>query len=668
MSNANRDYVIIYDIKNSSLVSRRPLIFYITDENTSNIFVKLVTKIIVGDGIDQYTDIENASDYALIMRIIKPNGEVKSIIAAQHEPESIFQFDLTKEFKDIPGKYTCELITSTIVNKKQELTTSDPFNYEVKQSILSRAEIIEIKNVTTEDLLNRMDAVNLRIDNLIRLEDGSTTGDAELIDARIGADGNTYTNVGSAIRRQYSNLNSTFLDNFGLGIIQITPNAGYIRKDGYISTDATSYCYSTPIKVLKGHTINVEGAGYQQNVSMISTCDASGNNIVPKVISTDGELRKYSYTAQKDCYVIVSYYKGKNSYVTISYDYYNNSNIQNGISFSSNIGYIRHYGEIATDVDTFSYSEPIKVLKGQTINVIGIGYQQNVSMISTCDINGGNIVPKVISTDGELRKYSYTPQEDCYVIVSYYNRNKCVVTIDTSVIEKEEEKEEEKLVDYMKLFHRIGGIGDSLMSGELAYRDDQGVAHYDDKYDFSWLSNIARSTGATYEHYSIGGMTSKDWMADKSGLKTKLNNDTKCSAYFIGLLTNDANKNYSVGNITDEAGTDTFVGQFKSIIDLVRTKNPYATLFLVSSYSSDVYYKSYSDMVKNISALYNNCYFIDLINNSDLLLNNGEDFVSMGHFNALGYVKLSENIKDIANKEIAKNPSDILKFFGKYND
>ena len=195
MSNANRDYAIVYDIKNSSLVSSRPLVFYITDENTSNIFVRLVTRITVGDGIDQYTDIENASDYALIMRIIKPNGEVKSIVAVQHEPESLYQFDLTKEFKDIPGKYTCELITSTIVNKRQELTTSDPFNYEVKRSILSRAEIIETNNVTTEDLLNRVDAVSVQISRIINKGISLNDCDEEMLAAIQNKEGETTFNL-----------------------------------------------------------------------------------------------------------------------------------------------------------------------------------------------------------------------------------------------------------------------------------------------------------------------------------------------------------------------------------------------------------------------------------------------------------------------------------------
>ncbi len=169
MSNANRDYAIVYDVKNSSLVLSRPLIFYITDKNTSNIFIKLVTKVSTGNEIDKYTDMENASNYVLTMRVIKPNNEVKSLEATQHESESVFQFDLTEDFKDIPGKYICELTISTIVSSRQELITSDPFSYEVKRSILSNVgEIIETEDITVEKLLNDLDATKAEISSQIK--------------------------------------------------------------------------------------------------------------------------------------------------------------------------------------------------------------------------------------------------------------------------------------------------------------------------------------------------------------------------------------------------------------------------------------------------------------------------------------------------------------------
>ena len=47
-----------------------------------------------------------------------------------------------------------------------------------------------------------------RIDGFTTLASGSTTGDAELIDGRIGADGVTYSNIGTAIRTQCGNLNN----------------------------------------------------------------------------------------------------------------------------------------------------------------------------------------------------------------------------------------------------------------------------------------------------------------------------------------------------------------------------------------------------------------------------------------------------------------------------
>ena len=212
MSNTNRDYAIMYDIKNSSLILSRPIVFYITDKNTSNIFIRLVTKTNIGDGVDQYTDIENASSYIVLMRVIKPNDEVINIKATQCEPESIFEFDLTEDFKNIPGTYICELMISTMVSSRQELLTSDSFTYEVKRSILSRIDkIIEHEDTTVEKLLNELDATEMKVFNGLESAKSELGNNLELAKTELGNNLElAKTELGSQIKDTENNINNIF--------------------------------------------------------------------------------------------------------------------------------------------------------------------------------------------------------------------------------------------------------------------------------------------------------------------------------------------------------------------------------------------------------------------------------------------------------------------------
>lgn len=66
-----------------------------------------------------------------------------------------------------------------------------------------------------EDIENNADQVELahnRIDSLIALPDGSTTADAELVDARIGYDNTQYNSLGAAIRGQVEDLHDALDD------------------------------------------------------------------------------------------------------------------------------------------------------------------------------------------------------------------------------------------------------------------------------------------------------------------------------------------------------------------------------------------------------------------------------------------------------------------------
>ena len=91
-------------------------------------------------------------------------------------------------------------MTNSIPNAGNLGTTA----YERLHAEIARAEDV----IKRGDFATKTDiaAQSARIDSFTRLTEGSTTGDAELIDGRTGADGTIYSNIGGAIRGQNNNL------------------------------------------------------------------------------------------------------------------------------------------------------------------------------------------------------------------------------------------------------------------------------------------------------------------------------------------------------------------------------------------------------------------------------------------------------------------------------
>lgn len=143
MKNVNRDYLVKVNVKTAEIETPKDdMIFYVTDIWTSNIFFQLD----FGKG-NSLTDLhnENASDYDLTLRVVKPNKEHKELRASLLSQDSnFFVADLKPDFTDYIGICECELFIETTINGRKETNTTDPFEYIVEGSVFSALdEVIE---------------------------------------------------------------------------------------------------------------------------------------------------------------------------------------------------------------------------------------------------------------------------------------------------------------------------------------------------------------------------------------------------------------------------------------------------------------------------------------------------------------------------------------------
>lgn len=186
---------------------------------------------------------------------------------------------------------------------------------------------------------NEIAVLKSRMDSFTSLQQGSTTGDAELIDGRVGYDGKTYENIGDAIRGQVSQLS----DDIDGGI---NSEMFYVDNSGMSTFGTKVICKCNNYIIKNKYKIDSVTIGVNTIVqdSPIVMYILNENNVVLDVINlgVPNSVGKNTFTVEKqypeNSYIALSMVGINSKYITSdSVKYYSKGLLQETKS-TANIG------------------------------------------------------------------------------------------------------------------------------------------------------------------------------------------------------------------------------------------------------------------------------------------------------------------------------------------
>ena len=338
--------------------------------------------------------------------------------------DKVTDLDTTvQQFTDFVTNYFDNLDVQEEINRKLDVMAADGTLEALLQPFLDEYNT-EIINQNARIL-----TLEGRMDQFATLAEGSTTGDAELMDARVGADGYTWPSAGDAIRGQVSYLKGD-IENMGFNITEKEFVPAYTLTTGYrigntfsVIADA-SYEISDYIPLLPGQLIRITATGQGTSIAHTAVYDrslsadymamtfgsVSGTFMSSYLNKTDDiqYVRACGTIADGISIKIFNYWVDQK--ILIDDILVQNIFIKNDDTFT--IGRLDSSGYIANYVCTV----PLKLKKGETVTMYA-RVSTSIPAVIKCDKNGGN--RSIVVAGNNVTRYMYIADEDCYVMLQY---------------------------------------------------------------------------------------------------------------------------------------------------------------------------------------------------------------------------------------------------------
>lgn len=494
------------------------------------------------------------------------------------QPELIEQVNTltTNQFNEDWG------VLENRINKTLETQDTNIENIQTQQNSLA-SEQTRLSGVQT--------TLSQRMDTFTSLNEGSTTGDAELKDIRVGSNGITYNTAGDAVRNQYSQLKEDLANYSKLVYEDVLYNSQNVFYYEYLPFESGFY-----YEIIKGKLAKTVNSNYHSMTKAIKIKPNSEITITrnsqfitltidmkPIALHSNYTNSNNVSTAEENAeYLVLSVHiesstngfiktNSLNNLIDISIkpddklvNAYFRANNENEIKIYNFNGYVFKNGSLHFDNNLYGkYTNYIHCKKGDNFYYDGLGEYDAVSWLFYND--------ETLVSFGQSKNKTIVeiPEGVNGVIFGSYN------TKDNAVLNVYRINNDNFFSNVL-YGKKYVACGDSFTHGDFT-----GISNTTDNYDYvtnqykTYPWHIAKRNGMNLINLAVNGSKTSDFMNIYKNIPT----DADYITIAYGL--NDYSNNMPIGTIDDTEENSTFMGYLNTAFTWISKNIPFAHVGIV---------------------------------------------------------------------------------------